>query len=109
MDTSSEVGGGDAQMRRADGIWIRHAQTRRRVRRLRRLERSRRGLLKVEAERSAGPRMRVLQALERAADWAHDLRLFELEKMKTLARTARGVEMLARCLYEAADGGQQEQ
>ena len=96
--------GAEAQMRRAQSFWDTHRKTRHRARMLMLIERGRRQLLDDEFRRLDGPRAMVLRVLERAADSAHDRRLFELEKMKTLARSARGAEMQARILYEEADG-----
>jgi len=104
MDHRRASLGAEAQMRRADSFWKTFHQARQRALLLRLREMSRRDLIKDEFERMEGPRAPMLRALERAADSAHDRRLFELERMKTLARSARGAEMQAKIFYEEADG-----
>ena len=104
MDNKRASLGAEAQMRRAESFWRSFHQARVRALSLRLREMNRRDLIKDEFQRMEGPRAPVLRALERAADSAHDRRLFELEKMKTLARSARGAEMQAKFFYEEADG-----
>jgi hypothetical protein len=104
MNTKRASLSAEVQMRRAQDFWESFHRSRRRALVLRLMERVRRGLLKDEIKRDAGPRADVLRVLERAADSAHDRRLFELEKMKTLARSARGAAMQAKFFYEEADG-----
>ena len=96
--------GAETQMRRAQGLWEQYRRTWQRSRVLLLVERVRRSLIEDEFKREGGSRANILRVLERAADSAHDRRLFELEKMKTLARSARGAAMQARILYEEADG-----
>jgi hypothetical protein len=91
-------------MRRAHGFWQAHRKAWNRSRLLKLIEKCRRDLIGDEMKREGGARPNILRMLERAADSAHDRRLFELEKMKTLARSARGAAMQARILYEEADG-----
>ena len=104
MDHKRASLGAEAQMRRADSFWKSFRQARQRALFLNLQERNRRDLIQDEFKRMEGPRAPMLRVLERAADSAHDRRLFELEKMKTLARSARGAEMQARIFYEESDG-----
>ena len=94
----------EAQMRRAESFWESFRAVKRKARILMLREKARRSWIEVEFQRIEGPRAPVLRMLERAADSAHDRRLFELYKMKSLARQARGAEMQARILYEESEG-----
>jgi len=96
--------GAEAQMRRSSSFWGSYRASRHRVRSLLLLEKSRRFMFRLELSRVEGPRATVLRMLERSADSAHDRRLFETDKMKKLARSARSAEMQARVLYEESDG-----
>lgn len=104
MDANNASLSAEAQMRRADRFWSEFRASRRRALILKLLEKGRRKVLEDEIRRQGGSDPAVLRVLARAADSAHDRRLFELEKMKTLARSARGAEMQAKFFYEEADG-----
>jgi len=103
-DHTKSALGAEAQMRRAGSFWSSYRTIRHRARSLRILEASRRSLFRQELSRLDGPRAPVLRMLERWADEAHDKRLFTMENMKTLARSARGAELQASVLYEESDG-----
>jgi len=103
-DHAKAVLGAEAQMRRANSFWKSHKEVRHRARVLRVLEKSRRFLFRQELSRLDGPRAPVLRMLERVADEAHDKRLFTMDNLRTLARSARGAEMQATVLYEESDG-----
>jgi hypothetical protein len=96
--------GAEAQMRRSHSFWETYRRLKRTVKVLFLLEMGRRFWIEEEFRRMGGPRAPVLRWLERAADSAHDRRLFEIDKMKQASRSARSAEMQARILYEESEG-----
>lgn len=51
-------------------------------------------------DRGDSPNRRMLEAMKKAMDEAHDMKLSEEGNMHTCAEAARGAEMMARIYYE---------
>lgn len=94
----------EAQLRRADSYWQSWRASRDRITRLRLCEISRRCHMTLELDRRSGPDAIIIRKLERAADWAHDRRLFERDKMVEMACRARDAELQAEVLYQESEG-----
>lgn len=94
----------EAYMRKSDELYIKVLAAKAKISRWRLREISRRAQIKQEWNRLEGPRAHVLRTLENAADLAHDERLSERDRLKTLIRSWRGAKLNATIQYEEAEG-----
>jgi len=102
--TARTIQHAEAQLRRADSFRRSLEVTRARITRLRLCELGRRFHLFLELGNPNGPNSIVLRVLERGADWAHDRRLFEVDRMAEITRRARDAEIQAEVLYQESEG-----